>query len=134
MYVKIFFTIFFLGLNLYVFLNLYLKIKLNIFSTCFILFLTLSLWAANYKYNFFSNGDLLLLIVFSYSQIFVWYFLKFIFSRTYGLILGIPNIGKDEASNTHTFFFRKIITIIFSIAIPFILSINQISIIWNIDL
>ena len=130
MLVKILLTAFLLSLNLYVYLHLLLKIRFRLLPVLLILLLTLAIWVANYKYIFIPNSDMLLLIVFSYIQIIAWYFYRFIFLRKFAL----AGFGKDRILNNNILLFRKGIIVIFSFALPLVLSINQLAIIWNLNL
>jgi hypothetical protein len=71
-----------------------------------------------------------MLVVFSYIQIIAWYFLRFIFSRTFKV-----NYGEITPSSSRLWTnFERAKKIAFSVAIPIVISINQLDIIWGLDL
>lgn len=127
---KIFFSTFFLGLNLLVFWHLYWKIRFRIIEVLLILALTISLWIVNNNYLFVSSNDFILLIVFSYSQIIVWHFLIFIFMKNF-------DTNKNRNIKVTRFYFASFLgakRFIISLLILIILSLNQLSIIWGLNI
>jgi hypothetical protein len=130
MLVKSLFTLFFLGTNCYVFLILYLRSRFRIVPIISIIGSTILLWVENNRYLFYSKEDFLMLVVFSYVQVIAWYFLRFIFSRSFNV-----NYGEiAQSSSALRTNFERAKKIAFSIVIPIVISINQLSIIWGLDL
>lgn len=130
MFTKIFLTVFFLGLNLYFFVHLYLKIKFKLIPAFFLLLLTAAVWIANSVYVFISNSDLLYISIFTAVQPITWHFYTFIFERAYS----IGRNNKNNSSNNYVLIFNNVKRFVLLVLIPIIISINQLATIWQFDL
>jgi len=130
MLAKIFLTGFFLGLNLYFFVHLYLKIRFKLIPAFFLLLLTGALWIANSICAFISNSDLLYISIFSAIQPITWHFYTFIFGRVYG----IANNNKSNSSNYYVLIFNNVKRFVLLVLIPIVISINQLATIWQFHL
>ena len=134
MFIKILLSAFLLGLNCYVFIYFYMSLKFKLLPILFLLLLTIAIWVVNYEYGIFdffiSKQDLLLLIIFSYVQFPAWYFYKFIFGKAFR----IKYDNEDGASaNSRSLTFNNVKKFIFSVIIPVVISINQLSAIWGLN-
>jgi len=132
MFIKILLSAFLLGLNCYVYIHFYLSLKFKLLPILFILLLSVAILGVNYEYHIFnslSNQDILFLILFSYFQFPAWYFYKFVFSRAFRI-----NYDEDKTSTNYKILtFNNAKKLILSILLPLVISINQLSAIWNLN-
>ncbi len=128
MEVKLFYSFFFIGLNIIFLLLFYRRMRFKPFSVFLLVFIIIAIWAINYKCAFISNKIFMLLLAFSFSIIVIGYFSR-LSQMKMDKIFKI--IGTK--TNVHLFVssYRKIRHFFITIFIPVGITIGQLSILWE---